>query len=466
MTGLPLMAAFAVAIAVLILMISALKVHPFLSLLAVSLAFGLVGGVPLLDAVGPDGEVETPGIATLIGEGFAETFASFGLVIIFGTLIGLLLEKTGAAFQLADALVRVIGTRHPVLAIQLMGWVVSIPVFSDSGYVILNPVRRALAQRTGASPVAMAIALSAGLFTSHVFIPPTPGPIAAAANLGLEDSLLLIIGLGTLVSAPVLAVAYAYAVYIGGKITTAESEAVPGADVEAAYEELRTSYERLPSTALSIAPILAPIALMAAGSIATAVGYEDGAGEFVVFVGTPTISLAIGVALAFGLLVQTRMAGRFYGFTEEGLRIVGPILLITAAGGVLGRVIAATDVVDFIADNATQLSHLGLFFPFLVTAMFKTAQGSTTVAMATTSSIVAPLLPVLGLETPVQVGLAVMSIAAGSLVVSHANDSHFWVVANLSRLSAQQSYRSQTVVTALMGATAMLTIWVLGLILV
>lgn len=160
------------------------------------------------------------------------------------------------------------------------------------------------------------------------------------------------------------------------------------------------------------------------------------------------------------------MAGRFYGFTEEGLRIVGPILLITAAGGVLGRVIAATDVVDFIADNATQLSHLGLFFPFLVTAMFKTAQGSTTVAMATTSSIVAPLLPVLGLETPVQVGLAVMSIAAGSLVVSHANDSHFWVVANLSRLSAQQSYRSQTVVTALMGATAMLTIWVLGLILV
>ncbi|WJY67590.1 Inner membrane permease YgbN [Corynebacterium auris] len=465
MTGLPLMAAFAVAIAVLILMISALKVHPFLSLLGVSLAFGLVGGVPLLDAVGPDGEVKTPGIATLIGEGFAETFASFGLVIIFGTLIGLLLEKTGAAFQLADALVRVIGTRHPVLAIELMGWVVSIPVFSDSGYVILNPVRKALAQRTGASPVAMAIALSAGLFTSHVFIPPTPGPIAAAANLGLEDSLLLIIGLGALVSLPALAVAYAYAVYIGSRITTPESEAVPDGDVAAAYEKLRASYTRLPSTALSVSPILAPILLMAAGSVATALDYREGAGALVVFLGTPTISLAIGFVLAFFLLVQTGMAGSFHSFTEEGLRTVGPILLITAAGGVLGRVIAATDVVDFIADNATQLSHLGLLFPFLVTAMFKTAQGSTTVAMATTSSIVAPLLPALGLADPVEVGLAVMAIAAGSLVVSHANDSHFWVVTNLSQLTPQQSYRSQTVVTALMGVASMAFIWVLGLVL-
>ncbi|AKE39822.1 GntP family permease [Corynebacterium camporealensis] len=172
MTGLPLMGVFVLAIALLILMISKWKIHPFLSLLFVALSFGLIGGIPLAE------------ITDVIGEGFAATFKSFGLVVIFGTLIGFILEKTGAAFQLADAIVRVIGTRHPVLAIQLMGWVVSIPVFSDSGFVILNPVRRALAQRTGASPATMAIALSAGLFTSHVLIPPTPGPLAAASALG------------------------------------------------------------------------------------------------------------------------------------------------------------------------------------------------------------------------------------------------------------------------------------------
>lgn len=466
MTGLPLMGVFVLAIVALILMISKLRIHPFLSLLFVSLVFGLIGGVPLLDAKDADGEVITTGITSLIGEGFSSTFKSFGLVIIFGTLIGYVLEKTGAAFQLADALVRLIGKKHPVLAIQLMGWIVCIPVFSDSGFVILNPVRRALAQRTGASPVAMAIALSAGLFTSHVFIPPTPGPIASASNLGLEDNLLLVIGLGMLVSIPVLIVSYFFSVYIGKKITTPESEAIPDQDVEAAYEELRNSYTRLPSTLTSVLPIIVPIVLMAAASIANMFKWNEGLGSLIVFLGNPMLALAIGFLLAVILLAETHMMDRFHQFTEEGLRIVGPIIFITAAGGVLGKVIAETDVVDFISNNATELAGLGLFFPFLVAALFKTAQGSATVAMVTTSGIVAPLLPVLGLETPLQVGLAVMAISAGSLTVSHANDSHFWVVTNFSKMTPQQAYRSQTVVTGLMGVTAMLFVWVLSLFIV
>lgn len=450
MTGLPLMAAFIVAIAILILMISKWKIHPFLSLLFVALIFGLIGGIPLAE------------ITDVIGEGFAATFKSFGLVVIFGTLIGFILEKTGAAFQLADAIVRVIGTRHPVLAIQLMGWVVSIPVFSDSGFVILNPVRRALAQRTGASPATMAIALSAGLFTSHVLIPPTPGPLAAASTLGLEDNLLLVMGLGAVLSIPVMAAAYAYSVWIGRTIITPECEAVEDEDIEAAYNELKASYAHLPSTTLSLAPIVVPIVAMATGSIASALGYDG----VLTFIGTPMIALAIGFLCAVLLLMDTHMMDSFYGFVEEGLRTVGPIILITAAGGVLGRVISSTDVVTFISDNASQLAGLGLFFPFLIAVLFKTAQGSATVAMVTTSNLVAPLLPTLGLETPLQVGLSVMAICAGSLVVSHANDSHFWVVTNLSKMTAAQAYRSQTVVTGIMGCTAMLFIWLLGLIIV
>lgn len=450
MTGLPLMGVFVLSIIFLILMVSKWKIHPFLALLFVSLVFGLIGGIPLLE------------ITNVIGDGFAATFKSFGLVVIFGTLIGFILEKTGAAFQLADAIVRVIGKKHPVLAIQLMGWVVCIPVFSDSGFVILNPVRKALAQRTGASPAAMAIALSAGLFTSHVFIPPTPGPLASAANLGLSDNLLLVMALGALVSIPVMIAAYFYSVWVGPSIITPETEAVPDEDVEAAYNELKNSYTRLPSTTLSLTPIVVPIVLMAIGSIGSALGYSG----VLTFIGTPMIALAIGFLFAVLLLMDTHMMGSFYVFVEEGLRTVGPIILITAAGGVLGRVISSTDVVDFISNNATQLSSLGLFFPFLVSVLFKTAQGSATVAMVTTSSLVAPLLPTLGLETPMQIGLAVMAISAGSLVVSHANDSHFWVVTNFSRMTAAQAYRSQTVVTGVMGCTAMLFIWLLGLVIV
>lgn len=450
MTGLPLMGVFVLSIIFLILMISKWKIHPFLSLLFVSLVFGLIGGIPLTE------------ITNVIGDGFAATFKSFGLVVIFGTLIGFILEKTGAAFQLADAIVRVIGKKHPVLAIQLMGWVVCIPVFSDSGFVILNPVRRALAQRTGASPATMAIALSAGLFTSHVFIPPTPGPLASASNLGLGDNLLLVMALGALVSIPVMIAAYFYSVWIGPKIITPESEAVPDEDVEAAYTELKNSYTRLPSTALSLTPIVVPIILMAIGSISSALGYSG----VLTFIGTPMIALAIGFLFAVLLLMDTHMMDRFYVFVEEGLRTVGPIILITAAGGVLGRVISSTDVVDFISNNATQLSSLGLFFPFLVSVLFKTAQGSATVAMVTTSSLVALLLPTLGMETPLQIGLVVMAISAGSLVVSHANDSHFWVVTNFSKMTPQQAYRSQTVVTGVMGCTAMVFIWILGLFIV
>ncbi|EEI17592.1 GntP family permease [Corynebacterium lipophiloflavum] len=466
MTGLPLMGVFVLSIIFLILMISKWKIHPFLSLLFVSLVFGLIGGIPLLDVKDADGTLVTPGIASVIGDGFAATFKSFGLVVIFGTLIGFILEKTGAAFQLADAIVRVIGTKHPVLAIQLMGWVVCIPVFSDSGFVILNPVRRALAQRTGASPATMAIALSAGLFTSHVFIPPTPGPLASASNLGLDTNLLLVMALGALVSIPVMVAAYFYSVWIGPSLHTPETEAVPDTDVEAAYNELKNSYTRLPSTALSLAQILVPILLIAAGSITSAAGVGGWFGRAVVFAGTPVIALAIGFLFAVLLVAETHMMDRFYTFVEDGLRTVGPIILITAASGVLGRVISSTDVVDFISNNATQLASLGLFFPFLITALFKTAQGSATVAMVTTSSLVAPLLPTLGLETPVQVGLAVLAISASSLVVSHANDSHFWVVTNFSKMTPQQAYRSQTAVTGVMGCTAMVFIWILGLFLV
>ena len=201
MTGIPLIVVFVLAIVVMIVAISKYKIHPFLSIMTVSLVFGIIAGVPIAE------------LPKTIGEGFSGTFKSIGIVIIFGALVGTLLEKTGAALKMADLVVKVVGKKHPELAILIMGWIVSIPVFCDSGFVILNPIRKALTKRTGTSSVAMTVALSMGLYISHCFIPPTPGPIAAADSLGIGDHLLLVILLGAVLSIPPLVAGYLFALY-------------------------------------------------------------------------------------------------------------------------------------------------------------------------------------------------------------------------------------------------------------
>ena len=221
MTGLPLIIVFVLAIVVMIVAISKYKIHPFLSIMAVSLILALVAGIPLVDTANADGTT-TSGIATVIGAGFSGTFSSIGIVIILGALVGSILEQTGAALKLADMVIKVVGKKNPELAIELMGWAVSIPVVCDSGFVILDPIRKALVKRTGTSSVAMTVALSAGLYISHVFIPPTPGPIAAANTLGIGDNLLLVMGLGALASILPLIAGLIYAKYIGKKVKSAD----------------------------------------------------------------------------------------------------------------------------------------------------------------------------------------------------------------------------------------------------
>lgn len=463
MTGIPLIVAFVVAIICMIVAISRFKIHPFLAIMAISLIFGLVGGIPLVDR--KVGDTTTAGIATVIGQGFSGTFTSIGIVIILGALIGMVLEVTGAAFVMADAIVKLVGRKRPVLAIELMGWIVSIPVFCDSGFVILNPIRRALARRTASSSVAMTVALSAGLYTSHVFIPPTPGPIAAANTLGLGDHLLLVIGMGALLSPPALIAAYFYAQYIGRRVRSVEDEEATDEDIEASYNELKSSYGKLPSAFLSFMPIVVPILAMAIGSIAAMAKWTGIGGDLAKFFGTPIIALALGTLISVLVLQSTGRLGEFYEVTNETLKVVGPILFITAAGGVLGKVIASTDIVKFITSNATVLASVGLFFPFLLSAILKTAQGSSTVALVTTAGIVGPMLPALGLETPAQIALAVMAIAAGAMTVSHANDSYFWVVTNFGGMTPEQGYKTQTMVTLIMGTVSILFIWILSMFL-
>ena len=450
MTGIPLIIAFVVAVVLMIIAISKWKVHPFLSIMGVSLLLALVAGIPLGDV---------PGV---IGAGFSGTFSSIGIVIILGALIGSILEQTGAALKLADMVVKLVGKKNPELALELMGWVVSIPVFCDSGFVILDPIRKALVKRTGSSSVAATVALSAGLYISHVFIPPTPGPIAAANTLGIGDNLLLVIGLGVLCSIFPLAAGLVYAKFIGKKVKSADETAASD-EVVKTYEELVAGYGKLPNGFNALAPIIVPVILMALGTIGKQLGITGFVLNLLTFLGTPIISLAVGTIFAIVQLALAKKMGEFYKITNDTLKTVGPILFVTAAGGVLGKVISSTTMVSYITENAGFLMNLGIFFPFLLAAILKTAQGSSTVAITTTAGIMAPMMASLGLGTPVMGALTVMAIGAGAMTVSHANDSYFWVVTNFGEMTPDQGYKTQTILTLVMGVASIIGIFLVSL---
>ena len=462
MTGFPLIIAFIIAVILMIVAISKFKIHPFLSIMGVSLILGLVAGIPLVDVKDANGAVTSQGLANVIGAGFSGTFTSIGIVIILGALIGSILEATGAAFKLADLVIKLVGKKRPELAILLMGWVVSIPVFCDSGFVILNPIRKALVKRTMTSSVAMTVALSAGLYISHVFIPPTPGPIAAANTLGIGNNLLLVMGMGALCSIAPLIAGYFFAKYIGKKVKAGDD--IDNGEVVKTYEQLVAEYGKLPGGLNALAPIIVPILLMALGSISSMAGWSGMTAAVCGFLGTPIIALAVGTI--FGV-IQLSVAGRmdkFYEITNETLKTVGPILFVTAAGGVLGKVISSSDMVNYITANAAALETIGVFFPFILAAILKSAQGSSTVAITTTAGILAPLMGVLGFTTPVSAALAVMAIGAGAMTVSHANDSYFWVVTNFGEMTPDQGYKTQTMGTPILGIAAMAEIFVLSLV--
>ena len=463
MSGIALIVCFVIAIILMILMISKFKVHPFLALMSISLVLAIVAGIDLSK------------IPAMIGVGFSGTFKSIGIVIIFGTIIGTVLEKTGAALKLADMVVKLVGQRRPELAMLIMGWVVGIPVFCDSGFVVLNSIREALYKKISASPVAMSVALSGGLYASHVFIPPTPGPIAAAGTLGLGGNLLLVIIMGTVVSVPVLIAVYFFSKSIAKSVTISDKEA--DATITASYEELLKKFGTLPSGFLSLAPIIMPIIFMAVGSVIDVLakqGMLDKAAllpKIFLFLGNPIIALAIGVIFCVFLLAETKKMREFDHITNESLKIAGPILFITAAGGVLGNVITEAGFVNFIKENASTIKAIGIFFPFIISAVLKTAQGSSTVAIITTASIMGAfsadnsLMHTLGFTSEISAALCVMAIASGAMCVSHANDSYFWVVTNFSKMTADQGYRTQTAMTFIMGVVGMISVYILSLVL-
>lgn len=453
-----LIASLIIVVIALVFATAKLRMHPFLALLLAAFAMALAGGIAPTEAIG------------IINEGFGNTLGYIGIVIALGTIIGVILERSGAAIVMAEAIIRLLSDRFPNFTVSLIGYLVSIPVFCDSGYVILNSLKNAMARTTGISVVAMSVALATGLFATHNFVPPTPGPIAAAANLGIADSLGLVILVGLLVAAVTAIVGALWASRYADPANEAEllepdpiSEAV-GEEIEG--PEPDTAHR--PSTLASFMPIIAPIALICLGSIASLATRDAEPGfvaDFFIFFGQPVVALAIGVIFAVTLIKGGDKKDRFHQTTVDGILLSAPIILITGAGGAFGNVLRSTPLGDQLGAMLTGLG-LGLFVPFIIAAALKSAQGSSTVALVTASTLVAPLLPDLGLDSDMGKVLAVMAVGAGAMTVSHANDSFFWVVSQFSRMKVATAYKTFTTATLLQGISAMITIYILGLILV
>lgn len=433
---------------------STFKLHPFLTLLLASFIAAFGFGLPA-------GE-----IAKTISGGFGGILGYIGLVIVLGTIIGTVLEKSGAAITMADVVIKVLGQRFPTLTMSIIGYIVSIPVFCDSGFVILNSLKQSLANRMQVSSVAMSVALATGLYATHTFVPPTPGPIAAAGNLQLEASLGLVIAVGILVSA---VAAFAGLLWVNRFMNT-EPDGEGAEELKASAEEfetLKAAYGKLPSPLAAFSPIFVPILLICLGSIAAFPSKPMGEGmlfSLFHFLGQPLNALMIGLGLSLLLLKGDNKVKEFSDRISQGLAVAAPILLITGAGGAFGAVIKATPIGDFIGTSLSALG-IGIFMPFLVAAALKSAQGSSTVALVATSALVAPMLGDIGLGSEMGRVLTVMAIGAGAMTVSHANDSFFWVVTQFSRMSVAQAYRAQTMATLIQGITAIIFVWLLSLVL-
>ena len=433
-------ASLVVVVALIILAATRWHVHPFLSLLIGAVVMGLLGGLGAADTLAK------------LTQGFGNTLKAIGIVIAFGTIIGTFLERSGGAATMAESVLRLVGEKRAPLAMSITGFVVSIPVFCDSGFVILSALNRALSRRTGISLAVLAVALGTGLYTTHVFVPPTPGPLAAAATLGADVGLVLLLGL--VVSVPTAAAGLLWALFYARRFRIE-----PGSGGAAKQEQL-------PSAAWAFAPIILPIVLIALRSVADYPTHPFGDGiarAALDFVGHPVIALLVGVGFAFGLARRTGGSEQF-GWVTSGLRDAGVIILITGAGGAFGNVLRATGVGQTVGQVAAHW-HLGLILPFVIAALLKTAQGSSTVAIITTSALMVPLLPSLGLDSGIAKALVVLAIGAGSMTVSHLNDSYFWVVAQFSDMDTATALRAHTLATLVQGLVGAGTVVLLGVIL-
>jgi len=396
--------------------------------------------------------IPAAGILSDMKDGFGNIMKSLGFIIVLGTALGILLAHTGSSKVMADFILRVVGEKNASLGISITGFIVGLPVFCDSGYIVLSGLNRSLAKRSGTPIIITSVSLATALLSVHCMIPPHPGATAAAATIGVDYGKLMIAGI--LISIPAMLTGYFWARYAGKKN--------PSGPVEEETEMV--SVREYPSALKAFLPVVVPIALIAMKSFLT---IDRSAPPFFLnilsFAGEPVIALAVGILIAFtnGRSWEKKVVS---SLLSEATEKAGAILVIIGAGGAFGAILAAGHIGEHFS-QVFPIQTMSIWFPFLLTFILKTAQGSSTVAIITASSIIQPLLPVLGLESETGKLLCVLAMGAGSMMISHANDAYFWVIAKFSGLEVNAMLKVYSAATLFMGLVSFAAVYLLSLFL-
>ncbi|MGN6249310.1 MAG: GntP family permease, partial [Ginsengibacter sp.] len=339
--------------------------------------------------------------------------------------------------------------KNGALALGITGFVAGMTIFCDSGFIILSGLAKSFSAKTKTAMPFIAGVLACSLYVVHNLIPTHPGALAAAGILNANIGDLVVAGI-------VFAIPGFFVAYLWVKQMTKNKSYLPAPAHEISIDEVEKNH---PSVLSSFLPVVVPLVLIATGSLLHILQFKANViTNIFEFCGQPVIALVIGVLFALFLLHDKKMETLNDVF-ETAIEKAGPILIITAAGGMFGLIIKETGVGTF-AGTALSKTGLGLLIPFGIAVILKTAQGSSTVAIITAASIVAPMLPSLGLASETGKLFTMLSMGAGSMIISHANDSYFWVVTKFSDLHANVTLRVFSTATAVMGITVFLCVWI------
>lgn len=429
------------SILLIVLLTSVTKLNAFASLFIVSLLLAIV-------------TLPDKNTVEILKQGFGGTISSIGFLIIFGAIIGVVLEKTGGAVSIANAILTRAGKSRAASAMAITGYIVGLPIFCDSGYIIMSGLAKSFSSKAKIALPFVAFVLATSLYAVHNLTPTHPG--ALAASVIMEANIGLLILLGALLSIPAATAAFFWIRW--------QTRKTPYSEVAPSMSEVE-QHLPLPSLRLSLLPVITPLLLIAAGSLMQLFNSADRnmLTEVITFLGQPIIALLAGVLLSL-LLLKQRTIKDINSLLESAIEKAGPILIVTGAGGMFGLVIRETGVGAYAGDFLLQ-TGLGLAIPFLIASILKTAQGSSTVAIITAASLIAPMLPALGLDSENGKIVAMLAMGAGSMMISHANDSYFWVVSRFSGIDSNTTLKVYSSATIVMGVVTFLTVWLFSFIL-
>ncbi|MDR5712080.1 GntP family permease [Nesterenkonia flava] len=434
------------AVVILFLLIMQLKLHAFVALLVTSIITAIVVGIPLSEVI------------DTVEEGMGGVLGFVAIIVGLGAMFGHVLKVTGAAEKIADTLVEAFGEKRLPWSLGLTGFILAIPVFFDVLLVMLMPLVYSLARKAQVALVGLALPLLAGISAGHSLVPPTPGPVAAAGVLGAD--LGWVIAMGVLAGIPAVVLS---GVFYGRFIARYVDVGVPE-DMDGDDDDDSPSTETTPHFGLILTILAVPLVLILGNTVAEAV-LEEGTlvAEILALVGDPIVALIIAVLLAFYVLGMKHGLGRdqLQSVASKALAPVGLILLVTGAGGVFGQVLEDSGVGDALETTLGDLGIPVIVLAFIAAALLRIALGSGTVATVTAAAMVAPLLEG-GEHSPAMIGAVVVAIGAGATVLSHVNDSGFWLVNRYLGLSEKQTLMTWTAMQTILGLTAFGTVWALS----